>query len=68
MHNVHTLFWVGVQGGVYFFLASGGGLRVGTGFDPEGALQDQNKLSQSQKRGGLKKLLKCVYIVNKPPN
>ena len=32
----HTLFWVGVQGGVYFFLASGGGLRVGTGFDPEG--------------------------------
>ena len=32
----HTLFWVGVQGGVYFFLASGGGLRVGIGFDPEG--------------------------------
>ena len=32
----HTLFWVGVQGGVYFFLASGGGLRVGTGLDPEG--------------------------------
>ena len=31
-------------------------------------LQDQNKLSQSQKRGGLKKLLKCVYIVNKAPN
>ena len=24
------------SGGVYFFLASGGGLRVGTGFDPEG--------------------------------
>ena len=35
-NTAHTLFWVGVQGGVYFFLASGGGLRVGTGFDPEG--------------------------------
>ena len=32
------------------------------------ALQDQNKLSQSQKHGGLKKILKCVYMVNKPPN
>ena len=32
----HTLFWVGAEGGVYFFWASGGGLRVGTGFDPEG--------------------------------
>ena len=36
LHLSHTLFWVGVQGGVYFFLASGGGLRVGIGFDPEG--------------------------------
>ena len=32
----HTLFWVGAEGGVYFFWASGGGLRVGTGFDTEG--------------------------------
>ena len=31
------------------------------------ALQDQNELSQSQKRGGIKKLLKCMYMVDKPP-
>ena len=35
MHS-HTLNWVGAEGGVYFFWASGGGLRVGTGFDTEG--------------------------------
>ena len=32
----HTLNWVGAEGGVYFFWTSGGGLRVGTGFDTEG--------------------------------
>ena len=32
----HTLFWVGVEGGSIFFWLQGGGLRVGTGFDPEG--------------------------------
>ena len=31
------------------------------------ALQDQNELSQSQKRGGIKNLLKCMYMVDKPP-
>ena len=33
---IHTLNWVGAEGGVYFFWTSGGGLRVGTGFDTEG--------------------------------
>ena len=36
MCKQHILNWVGAEGGVYFFWASGGGLRVGTGFDTEG--------------------------------
>ena len=35
MANIHY-FGSELRGGVYFFWASGGGLRVGTGFDTEG--------------------------------
>ena len=56
---------------VYFCAGASVGVVIHTPSNfSEGAsaLQDQNKLSQSQKRAGLKKLLKCVYVVNKPPN
>ena len=45
----HTLFWVGAEGGFYFFGASGGGLRVGTGFDTEGGYRGGTVLKKNSK-------------------